>query len=289
MTLQYVFYHYPCNDGELAQIIWKTKYPDSIYIKWNHVEKEKVINIFNNIKEPSDIIFLDLCPYHDLPTIHNYTIIDHHNNPIKNINAYIEKHNFTNIKMYCDITKSGCMLTWNYLYADEKNNNYPLIIHHIGNKDLWIFSDTNTEPYCIGYNNNNNNETIIMKLLKDDNLELHTEFIQSGIKIIIDNISKAEKYFNTKTFSFENIDNITYNIIDIKCHANNMFKYLIDYAAGEYPDIDILRILYSDNEDKSVYSLRSLTENTIVDSIARKYGGNGHPKAAGYTIYKTNL
>ena len=63
-----------------------------------------------------------------------------------------------------------------------------------------------------------------------------------------------------------------------------MFKYLIDYAAGEYNDVDILRILHTEKDNKSVYSLRSLKENIFVDSIARKYGGNGHPKAAGYKI-----
>ena len=31
------------------------------------------------------------------------------------------------------------------------------------------------------------------------------------------------------------------------------------------------------------FSLRSL-DGTPVDDIARKYGGNGHPMAAGYTI-----
>lgn len=293
MRQKYVFYHFPCNDGELAKIIWKTKYNDSIFIKWNHSEKEIAINILNNIKESSDIIFLDLCPTCDLSILHNYVVIDHHVNPIKNLNTYVEKNNFTNIKMYCDISKSGCMLTWNYLYNINNNNNinFPLIVHHIGNKDLWNFSDTNTEPYSIGYNNylqcnKNNREDIIISLLNDDNLNLHDGFIKDGIKIIIDNITVAEKYFTNKKESIELVDDTIYNIIDISCNDSSMFKYLIDYAATEYNSADILRICNMENKEKCIYSLRSLKENITVDMIARKYGGNGHPKAAGYTITK---
>jgi hypothetical protein len=35
---------------------------------------------------------------------------------------------------------------------------------------------------------------------------------------------------------------------------------------------------------KKTYSLRSLCPNINVDNIARYYGGNGHEKAAGYSI-----
>ena len=43
-----------------------------------------------------------------------------------------------------------------------------------------------------------------------------------------------------------------------------MFKYLIDYAAGEYNTIDVLRILHTEKDNKCVYSLRSLKENIFV-------------------------
>ena len=286
MSLMYVFYHFPCNDGELAKIIWELKYPKSIFIKWNHMEADIAIDFLNNIKEQSDIIFLDVCPSCILPSIHNYTVIDHHLNPINNMNKYIEKNNLTNVNMLCDVSKSGCMLSWEYCYDKKK---YPIIVHHIGNKDLWNFNDINTEPYCIGYNNHlyankNNREYIIKSLLISDTTCYHEMFISDGIKTIVDKITLAEQYFLEKTFSIETVDDINYNIIDINCDDSSMFKYLIDYAAGEFINIDILRILHTKKDNKTVYSLRSLKENIFVDGIARKYGGNGHPKAAGYTL-----
>ena len=53
----YVFYHYPCNDGELAQMIWKRKYPNTVFIKWNHT------TIDNNVNELLAITEISLiCP-----------------------------------------------------------------------------------------------------------------------------------------------------------------------------------------------------------------------------------
>jgi len=287
----YVFYHFPCNDGELAKIIWSIKYPLSIFIKWNHMDKEKSIIALNNITEPSDIIFLDVCPDCILPKIHSYLIIDHHMNAINTMTQLIDKINASstdklNITMFCDTNLSGCMLTWKYF---NSNASYPLVVHHIGNKDIWNFSDINTEPYSIGYNNylkehEYNREFIIKSLLISPTTFLHNYMIEDGIKIIVDKIMLAEQYFTEKVFSIETLDNTSYNILDIKCNDSTMFKYLIDYAAAEYTSVDILRIQHTVTSNKIVYSLRSLKEHVLVDGIARKYGGNGHPKAAGYTI-----
>ena len=54
---------------------------------------------------------------------------------------------------------------------------------------------------------------------------------------------------------------------------------------AQYPSVDVLRILHLIKTDKNTYSLRSLRDHINVDGIARFYGGNGHPKAAGYTVY----
>ena len=43
--------------------------------------------------EPSDIIFLDVCPDCILPKIHTYLIIDHHMNAINTMTQLIDKIN----------------------------------------------------------------------------------------------------------------------------------------------------------------------------------------------------
>ena len=75
-----------------------------------------------------------------------------------------------------------------------------------------------------------------------------------------------------------------YNIIDIKCDDINLYKYLIDISKDYYNDMHVLRVLKEQNGNKLTYSLRSLMDHIKVDNIARYYGGNGHEKAAGYSI-----
>jgi len=50
--------------------------------------------------------------------------------------------------MYCDIKRSGCILTWDYLYP---NTLYPISVFHIGNADIFNFNHPDTEAFCLGY------------------------------------------------------------------------------------------------------------------------------------------
>lgn len=71
----YVFYHYPCNDGELSSIIWKYFNPDSILIKYIHHDNNNLITFINYL-DKTDIIFLDITPnFSQLTNIHNYIVI----------------------------------------------------------------------------------------------------------------------------------------------------------------------------------------------------------------------
>ena len=273
----YTFYHAPCNDGELAAYVWQQKYPDSIMVPWDHTEKSNSINLINNLKNIT-IVFLDICPkIETLPIYNNYIIIDHHENAIKTAQNSPQLHKYK-IEFHCDINKSGCMLTWDYCY---NNVEYPLCVYHIGNMDIWNFNDSNTEPYCLGYNEYiQNNKMQDFNYFTEILCGIHNKyFISRGNEIILANKEKVKIYFNDIIFSLEN----DYEVIDIECPDNQLNKYLIEYAKENY-NADVLRILHTKLSDKYVYSLRSLKDHINVDTIARKYGGNGHPKAAGYHV-----
>jgi hypothetical protein len=47
----HVFFHFPCNDGELSRVIWEHFEPLSKFYKWyhNNVNHEDDINIINNV------------------------------------------------------------------------------------------------------------------------------------------------------------------------------------------------------------------------------------------------
>jgi hypothetical protein len=298
----HVFYHFPCNDGELSRVIWENFEPSSKYYKWyhNNVEHEDEINIINNLPEKSNIVFLDLTPItiiDKLSNKHNYIIIDHHKNPILSL---IKKKSMLpnyNILLYTQNgfpeknDLSGCKLTWLYFKKFCKTKeikdkeDYPSVVYYIGNKDVWDFSDPNTESYCLGLNsyiknnNDDNNRIIFLKsLLNNDNND--DKFINIGLLLI--NSYKEQAKIIFKDYSFDIFDRL--NIIDIKCANTGLYKYLIEFAEENFDDSDVLRILHSETDNQKTYSLRSLKEHIKVDEMARFYGGNGHEKAAGYSI-----
>lgn len=291
MTQYNVFYHFPCNDGEIAKLVWEQKYPQSKFYKWNHALLEQAITQLNKLhEEDTTIVFLDLCPSLDkLSKNHNYIIIDHHKNAIDEMNKNLSESNLYKIEMFCDTSKAGCMLVWDYCY-NVLYQFYPKIVHHIGRKDIWDFTDIDTEPYTSGYNlylakTSSTIRELKKKSLLNDNEPLHDLLIRLGEQNIIDLKIEAKQYFECITLSKETIDTIEYNILDINCSDSSIFKYVCEYAMAQYPSVDVLRILHLIKTDKNTYSLRSLRDHINVDGIARFYGGNGHPKAAGYTVY----
>jgi hypothetical protein len=296
----HVFYHFPCNDGELSRVIWQNFEPNSFFYKWQHNNHDDEINIINDLPTNSNIVFLDLTPTKDIekmPNSHKYIIIDHHKNamlslvekkstlPNYNILLYTQKGFIENPDKNNNL--SGCKLTWLYF---NKNNEieYPSVVEYIGNNDVFDFSNPNTEEYCIGYNHYLNVleedkklEIIKTLLISDENDD---RFINIGSHLITDYENKAIEICNN--YSIDKFNDLT--IIDIKCSEKHLFKYLIDYLlshSNDY-DIDILRILHTETEHQKIYSLRALKEHVKVDDMARYYGGNGHEKAAGYSINK---
>jgi hypothetical protein len=188
------------------------------------------------------------------------------------------------IDLICKNYLSGCKLTWLYF---QKNIEYPSVVKYIGDRDVFDFSNQNTEEYCVGLNHyvkdldENKRLEIIKELLKSN--EKDDVFINIGSHLITEYENEAMEICNN--YSFDKYNELS--IIDIKCYNTTLYKYIIEHLQQntlKYNDCDILRILHIEKENQKTYSLRSLKENIKVDEMARFYGGNGHEKAAGYSI-----
>ena len=290
----FVFYHYPCNDGELSRVIWKLFEENSVFYKWQHNNHETEINIINNLPDKSNVVFLDITPVNVIERLsdtHNYIIIDHHKDPMLKLlekKPTLPNHNillYTQKGFPENNNYSGCILIWKYFTPD----NLPSVVHHIGSKDVWDFSDPNTEEYCLGFNHyvKNFNETRRLDFIKELLITDKNDFLfmNIGCNLINEYTKLAGNVFNEYSMD-KSTEGNNYNIIDIRCSNTILYKYLIEYAQKFFYDADILRILHTETDVQKVYSLRSLKDHVKVDELARFYGGNGHEKAAGYYINK---
>jgi hypothetical protein len=291
----FVFYHHPCNDGELSRVIWEKFEPNSTFYKWQHNNHEKEINIINNLSDKSTVVFLDITPTNIIEKLsnnHNYIIIDHHKDPM--LKLVEKKPTLLNYNILLHAQKgfpennnlSGCILTWKYFTDDI----LPSVVHHIGNKDVWDFSDPYTEEYCVGFNQyiKNFNDKRRIDLIKELLINNKNDFIfiNIGSNLINEYIIQAKEIFNNYSMD-KSTEGNDYTIIDVKCSNTILYKYLIEFAQENktvFNDADVLRILHTETDIQKVYSLRSLKDNVKVDELARQFGGNGHEKAAGYYI-----
>lgn len=281
-----VIYHDPCPDGYMSFLVFQLKYLNCISIRYQHHNKEErekhILSVFRRFERPS-VYFLDLCPSERMineiiSTGSTLTVCDHHQDlclKFQNFYKTLSPSVQPLIKSHINFKKSGCQLTWEMLFPGQQ---YPVAVLHIGNKDVWNFSDDETEPFTIGYQE--------LKLFMGDlmGIERNSEEYNKIIKAGQDKISTLKEEANQLLLNVKESDKYVdegYSIIEIESGNFLVFKYLIN-ALKKSP-FDILRIKRVE-DGKNVYSLRALKEIVTVDGLARKYGGNGHPKAAGYSI-----
>ena len=288
----YVFYHGKCPDGELSATIFKKSYlgVDCKYFPWYHHDKSDLYALFLLLDTDTTLYFLDVSPTPEEIDLYlsnkKIIIIDHHKNAVEKIISILND----NIELTYDpeYKKSGCQLTWEYIYNDKP---YPKPLTYIGDMDVWNFENENTEPFNIAYKeyfkfSDKLNPLERLEMMSTI-LNLNDTFIKLVIKrghdMIYEYRKIAESYFEDYSeLELTDENNNKYNTLDITCDYVKYFKYIIDYAILNYQDYDILRLsrVY---DEKVCYSLRVIKDGLTVDSIARNYGGNGHPLAAGYS------
>lgn len=288
----YVFYHGKCPDGELSAAIFKQSYlnVDCKYFPWYHHDKSDLYALFLLLDTDTTLYFLDVSPTPEEIDLYlsnkKMIIIDHHKNAVEKIISVLND----NIELTYDpeYKKSGCQLTWEYIHNVKP---YPKPLTYIGDMDVWNFENENTEPFNIAYKeyfkfSDKLNPLERLEMMSTI-LNLNDNFIKVIIKRGQDMISEyrkiAESYFEDYgELDLTDENNNKYKTLDIICDYVKYFKYIIDYAILNYQDYDILRLsrVY---DNKLCYSLRVIKDGLTVDSIARNYGGNGHPLAAGYS------
>jgi oligoribonuclease NrnB/cAMP/cGMP phosphodiesterase (DHH superfamily) len=265
------FYHSPCDDGEMASYIWKSKFPNTTFHPWDHTKIEENLNTLYQYYN-KNIVFLDYCPKPEylINDSNNYLVIDHHKNAVETL----EISSFgDNLSIHYDNSRSGCMLTWNYLYPGE---DYPISVYHVGMNDLFKFEHPDTDNFCIGKQFFQLDSEML--LLMDIDSQLYKNIVEYGRCKSSEYRIEAMGYF--MHLEYENESNLS--VLKINCDNYKLIKYMVEYARKKYSNYyNVLKIQNSNGK----VSLRSI-DGTHVDVIARKYGGNGHPLAAGYNNYK---
>ncbi len=300
------YYHSHCPDGAGAAIQDLINNPNSTLIPYDHKDRDKILEHLKQmvLKERLDICFLDVCPSFSYVKeiagfCNSISIVDHHKPACE---KFLEDQNsdtddIKNIYVTFDYSKSACQIVWGIYHPNEE---YSDPILHLGNKDIWKWTDSNTEPFCLGYPeyykiprfDKVTPEELLeyfRKVLDSDEKDVQ-KIIEIGNDLISTYRKKSYEIFIQKYFYFwkknvyltEDTDKNgkLLKVVQVDKLNYNLIKYFIELLNEHHPDYDLLRIRNIKDYDIS-YSLRTL-KGANVALLAQKYGGNGHPGASGY-------
>jgi oligoribonuclease NrnB/cAMP/cGMP phosphodiesterase (DHH superfamily) len=197
-------------------------------------------------------------------------VLDHH----KTARADLEGLDFC----IFDMERSGAVLTWEYLLGEYKT---PKLLEYIQDRDLWHWCLPDSRAISSYL------QTIDFKHMQfntpgDIERWLHMEnfdaMVSAGEAILnyqqahINKIAqRKDKLPRTSIGGYDNI--ICINATTLISETGNALCEGEPFVA-----------MYFDTEKERVFSLRSCPEGIDVSQVAKRYGGGGHPRAAGFSI-----
>ena len=259
-----VIYHGECPDGfSAAWVAWKKFSDNADYFGANHGEsipdgltnKEIYILDFSFPKE----IMAEVVKNNK-----KVVVIDHHKSAEESVKM---AHEYV-----YEMDRSGAVLAWQYFYPDLS---VPWLLRYIGDRDIWKLELPDT--FAMGlmldtFDKNFETWSKLAKELEDENAR--RKYIEQGKliqkyenKIIEDIVSS-----NKESVIFEGHE--IYAVNAPHFFASQMGNFL----CKEKPPF---AVVWHWSEGKIAVSLRS-DGSVDVSEIAKKYGGGGHKKAAGF-------
>jgi len=260
-SIDMVLYHANCNDGfGAAYSAWKLLGNRAEYLACSHgapppdVKGKKVVCL--------DFSFDNATTKKLIKKADGFLIIDHHKS------AMVELHDISNTRF--DMTKSGAMLAWEFFHPGKE---CPKFIQYIQDRDLWTWELPYSKEFSAAFDMVPWEFEEYEKFEDDsvfDDAVKRGSFILAYSKTVIKKVcEKAQK---------RKLDGKDVLVV-------NSSHWMSEIGARLAPDCDFAMMWYYDHETLGYNcSLRSFHETTDVSEVAKRYGGGGHKKAAGFRL-----
>lgn len=203
-------------------------------------------------------------------------ILDHHESAQKALTGLDDI--YSNLTIVFDMNRSGAVITWEYFH-DEL---VPPLLANIQDRDLWQFKIPDSKHV----------NAALMSYPYE--FELWDEFAYSAdhLKTLIGEGRAINRFRDTMIEHYKN--KVVYgtiagfNVPIVNCPSFITSELLSELAKGQP-----FAASYSDHISESGspqrgWSLRSVAEGDNVAEIASKFGGGGHPRAAGFSTALSN-
>lgn len=260
-SVDLVIYHANCTDGfGAAYAAWKLLGDRADYHAAKHGEMPPDVKGRNVVV--LDFSYDNATTKKLMKSAKNFLIIDHHKS------AMVELHDVTCTRF--DMNHSGAMLAWKFFHPGKEA---PRMIKFIEDRDLWKWEIPYSKEFSAAFDMVPYDFEEFDKYLDDsavDNAQERGAYILAYSKTVI---SKIAKQAVPRKLGGKDILVV------------NSPHWMSEIGAALSPKCDFAVIWFYDHETRQVkVSLRAHHEDSDVSEIAKKYGGGGHRKAAGFAL-----
>ena len=204
-----------------------------------------------------------------LKTAASITILDHHISAEKDLSGLLKSGE---IKGLFNMNRSGAMLAWQWFNPDRQA---PKLIRHIQDRDLWLFKIEGTREINAALSSYPYDFKVWDQLMASNDDEL-AALKRDGIAI------ERRLQKDVRELIASGVRRMVIAGYDVPV-LNASSAYISD--AGHIMSIgEPFAAIYWDHPDGRSFSLRSSEDGIDVAEVAKKYGGGGHEKAAGFTV-----
>ncbi|NOQ87387.1 MAG: phosphohydrolase [Gammaproteobacteria bacterium] len=197
------------------------------------------------------------------------TILDHHISAEKDLSELLKTGE---VKGLFDMSKSGAMLAWEWFNPDQLP---PKLIAHIQDRDLWQFKLEGTREIHASLSSYPYDFEVWDRLMASNDDELAA--LKRDGEAIERRLQK-----DVKELIASGVRRMVIGGYDVPV-LNASSAYVSD--AGHIMSLgEAFAACYWDHPDGRSFSLRSSDVGIDVAEVAKKYGGGGHEKAAGFTV-----
>ena len=287
--VNFVIYHSPCTDGfasALCAHLYAQQSGSTIrFYPAKYLEAGKVDQtLLSQLDKSSRVLIVDFSyplsfMQHLQTQVASLILLDHH--------ATAERDLKHLPHCFFDMKRSGATLAWDYFFP---NQTPPRLFQYVEDRDLWTFSHPESRDFCASFYSTVpfDFDEYASFLRREngrwvDNETRITEYIEKG-RVIGSYIASVvnDKIHRVSVMTLTNGKTLALlNAIDFISELGEALGKLYDYAL-------LFNYEISDRIWKvSLRADKTKTHNSC-GNFARKFGGGGHPAAAGF-VWKGSI